>query len=171
MFIFMFGLDLLPLNRSTCTADFGNLNMSKSQILIKYPAQKFSELYFIANDQDKQNQYSVIPAANSLKSNIKPVTTANNSAKSVKAFKVKSLVNTKSTLPKVNQSGHKLANPGIVQGSNVNNFINSGNMFTKDSINQFNNLDRGAPVKQQKGVFSKLRHGFKHMTKDMAKEF
>ncbi len=170
----MFGLDLLPLNRSTCTADFGDLNiMSKTQmqILINNPAQKILKLYFIANDQDKQNHNSVWPSNNVLKSHIKPVTSDNNSLTTVKALKVKPSVQTKSTQSKVNQLSHKLSNPGIVQGNNANNFIDSGNMFTKDSINQFNNLDRGAPVKQQKGVFSKLRHGFKHLTKDMSKEF
>lgn len=173
MSIFMFGLDLLPLNWSIYTADFANLNTPKTQmqILINHPTQKTSELYFIANDQDKQNHNPVMPSNNALKSNIKPVTSDNNAVKSVKVLKVKPTVHTKSTQSKINQPHHKLSDPGIVQGSNVNNFIDSGNMFTKDSINQFNNLDRGAPANQPKGVFSKLRHGFKHMTKDMANEF
>ena len=130
--------------------------------------------YQIAQNNTNSASSYKTPASNSATSKATKNSGANNSkaaANSKTTAKSKENI-TKTTVTKAGKA--QIANPGIVKGNSVNNFLESGNMFTKGSINQFNNLDRGAKktkTNAKSSEFSKLKKGFKHLTKDMSNTF
>lgn len=162
-------MTLLVIMLTYASLNFFNLgNMQQASSLDWSSYSLTNVIAQTANEVVKQNQNaSILPFVNEAResdSDRQPLPESD----SLKGLKNNVKVTKKTTT-------NALKKPGLVQGNNLNNFIDSGDLFTKQSINQYNNLDGDASsnIKSSKkhGFFSSLRTRFQHMTTLMSKSY